>query len=564
MTSAFNSNLKHLNDCREKLDQTFDEIDGKSLLQTLSLNSSEQEDDTKPSTFPQQQRIEDGSPVLTIDCLYEAANKIQPEFKDLIEAMAKELDQDPSVELKFVPLKDRQRAETKFQARYTKRFPGPTCSWIYDVVRCSIICYTPEQIQGSIRWLQEHTKVVQMKNRFVEPAFNGYRDILLYVQVVQEDNCGGEFGHICEVQIHLTSMWEVAGHIDSYISYQSFQQLFAHCPSASVETCIQDLNQVFPLGGGTINTNALDKMCSTSCSDVARLWTLQEALVEYFGELDLAFPLLERALAIQKERQDFIGSASTWEKMAHVRLCQGDLQEALDRYHCALDVQNDALGEDHPHVGITLNHIANILAEEENADEALQYYQLALDIQQETLGMDHPETAASLLNMASMLQSQGQLAEAMHKSQRAMTIFQTYLKEDHHFILDTLVNMATVRHNQDQLEESIELYQQALDITEKSQSRGPNSVQAADIMYKMAVTERDASHQREALKLFDNSLSIYTQTYGLKHPKSESAKRQVQRLRYILEEEDRNDCQDSILSVKKRNAECGRRRCVIS
>jgi tetratricopeptide (TPR) repeat protein len=178
------------------------------------------------------------------------------------------------------------------------------------------------------------------------------------------------------------------------------------------------------------------------------------------------------------------------------------------------------------------------------------------------LGTDHPETAASLLNMASMLQSQGQLAEAMHKSQRALTIFQKYLKEDHHFIMDTLVNMATVRYNQDQLEESIELYQQALNITVKS--RGAESVQAADIFYKMAVTERDASHQREALKLFDNSLSIYTQTYGVKHPKSVSAKRQVQRLRYTIEEEDRDEYEDSIISVKKRNGECNKSRCVIS
>jgi hypothetical protein len=228
------------------------------------------------------------------------------------------------------------------------------------VVRCSIICYTPEQIQGSIRWLQAHTKVIKMKNRFVEPAFNGYRDIMLYVQV-EDDG----FSHICEVQIHLTSMWEVAGHIDSYISYQYFRKLLAHCPSGSVDTCIQDLNTVFPQDG-SMNTNALDKIGSTSCSDVTRLWTLQEALVEYFGELDLAFPLLERALSVQTEREDLIGSAATWEKIAHVRLCQGDLQEALDRYHCALDVQNEALGEDHPHVGITLNHIANILAEEEN------------------------------------------------------------------------------------------------------------------------------------------------------------------------------------------------------
>jgi tetratricopeptide (TPR) repeat protein len=558
MSSPFNSNLKHLNDCREKLNKTFEEIDSKSLLQTVSLDSYEEnQNETKPSKFLQQQRIDDGSPVRTIDCLYDAANKIQPEFRELMEAMAKELDQDPSVELKFVQLKDRQRAETKFKACYVKRFPGPTCSWIYDVVRCSIICYTPEQIQGSIRWLQAHTKVIKMRNRFVEPAFNGYRDILLYVQVQD-----GGFSHVCEVQIHLTSMWEVAGHIDSYMSYQYFQKLFAHCPSGLVDTCIQDLNKVFPQDG-IMNTNALDEIASTSCSDVTRLWTLQEALVEYFGELDLAFPLLERALSVQTECQDLIGSASTWEKMAHVRLRQGDLQEALHRYHCALDVQNEALGEDHPHVGITLNHVANILAEEENADEALQYYQLALDIQEKTLGTDHPETAASLLNMASMLQSQGQLAEAMHKSQRALTIFQKYLKEDHHFIMDTLVNMATVRYNQDQLEESIELYQQALDITEKS--RGAKSVQAADILYKMAVTERDASHQREALKLFDNSLSIYTQTYGVKHPKSVSAKRQVQRLRYTIEEDDRNDYEDSIISVKKRNAECTKKsRCIIS
>eukprot|EP00980_Cylindrotheca_fusiformis_P030033 scaffold24231_cov132-Cylindrotheca_fusiformis.AAC.2 len=182
-------------------------------------------------------------------------------------------------------------------------------------------------------------------------------------------------------------------------------------------------------------------------TNVSRLLTMATALEEYMDELDMAFPLLERALALQTDRDDdddLIGSGRTWERMAQLRLRQGDLQEALDRYHCALDVQNEALGEHHPHVGMTLNNIANILAEEENADEALQYYQLAIDIQERTVGADHPETAASLLNMASMLQSQGHLAQAMHKSKRALKIFQKYLKEDHHYIMDTIINMATV------------------------------------------------------------------------------------------------------------------------
>lgn len=566
MTSPFHSNLKHLNNCREKLNKRYEDIvdESRVLLESISLKDEETvrrirnvqpKDATQASTYPQQQRL-DGSVVRTIDCLYEAAQKIQPTFQELISNLPKAIDADPSVELKFVSLKDTQRTEAKLKTHYIKRIPGPTCAWIYDVVRCSVICYTPEQIRKSVLWLEEHAKVIKMKNRFATPAFNGYRDILIHAQI-ENDGC---MSHVCEVQLHLTSIWELAGHLDSYVSYQYFRNLFSDgCKSQ----CIQDLNTIFPIQEENINKRALNELTAT-CKEVSRLWTCAKALNEYFGQFDLAFPLLERALVLQTERKDLIGSGITWEKMANIRLCQGDLEEAMNRYECALDVQNEALGEDHPHVGMTLNHIANILAEEENADEALQYYQLAIDIQEQTLGSDHPEVAASLLNMASILQSQGQLAEAMHKSKRALKIFQTYLKVDHHYIMDTLVNMATVRYSQDQLEESIELYQQALEIIKKS--KGAKSFQVADIYYKMATTERDAGNRTEALKLFDSSLSIYTEMFGVKHPKSISAKRQVERLRYTMKEDELDDYEESVLSVKKKfqNDECVKRRCIIS
>lgn len=575
MATVFQHNLKHLNECRHKLNVKFDQSDLKDALMSISAKTTEaanvalegdNDDQSKPVSLPQQERI-DGTVVKTFDCLFDAAKKVEPRFKHVVQRMAKEsVERDPAFEIKFVDLKDRSRAEQKAVVKYAKRIPGPVCCWVYDVVRCSIICYSPEQIQACIDWLETNYKLVRLKNRFRYPNHNGYRDVLAYIQVPDETYA---FCHICEVQLHIVFLWEVANHLDSYISHQYFRNLFAEHNRTgkgdAVDKSIHDMKAIF--SGSQAEPIDHDHLTdlTTNCSDVLQLSTAAQALSEYFGEHGLALSLLERALLAQAGPEDVLASAVTWEKIAYLKLCQGEIQDSLDRYHCALDIQNECLGEDHPHVCITLDHIAALLTEQEKLDEALQYFQLALDIMEQRLGVDHPDTATYMMNMSTLLHQEGYLNQAMEKAKKALQSFKKYLKTDHPSVIDTLLIMASVRYSQDQMEESLELCQQALEVAKRS--KGDNDVVVAEIYYKMAMAERESDHPLKALLLFEKALVIYGQHLDARDKKCISTKRQVQRLQYAIAKERREEVAgDGDVSKakkkQKRNGESSK--CIIS
>ena len=601
MTSAFKSNLKHLIDCRNKLTRKFEELDEEEQLVQISAASSllaaDREDDDIPSsssstplddthacTLPQQQRI-DGTHVRTMEGLYKAATMIQPTFQSLLKNMISQVSElhDPMVELKLLPPKDQSRAETKLQ-NYNKRFPGSSVSWLYDILRCSVVCYNVQQIQACLQYLQTQStnlSVCLVKNRFAKPALNGYRDLLVYIQVnFEKEEC--KFSHVCEIQLHLAALWELANHVDSYISYQYFRNVFATCTTdIFVNTVLKDFQTLYPEDANSMNYTNLRRIVA-NCQDVHRLWALETLEREYFNDLDLAYKLLERAMELHnKETTDNVDEdggaaensqdeekkseqmtppdsskvtatndmAVTLEKMASIKVSQGDLKEGLDKYIQALEIHKETLGPDHPHVAKTCHQIGTLLFKEEEEDhgDALPYYQMALRIEQDSnyYGTDSPETAKTMLNIAILLREKGKLKEAMTKSQSALEIFRNHFKPDSPEIVDALVNMANIRYNQDQLEEAIELYYQALNIVTQKATKFPGNtaksfsserVQVADILYQLAVAKRDAGGQdAHALNDFQHALVIYTNAHGDKHAQTIMTKRQVQRLQRTIQ-----------------------------
>ena len=202
----FVENLVHLNECRDFLDKQFVKKINRDLgldfipIPETNLNTQQQQ---------QQQRI-DGLPVKSLDCLYESARKIHPKFVEILQSMAKALGKVvsmnpnnsssksiPQPNIQVCDLKHRLRAETKSR-EYDVNLPGPRYSWIYDIVRCSVVCHNSLQLATCISWLQNHTTVVNAKNRFAEPVFNGYRDLVLHV-IIKDEEAG--FSHVCEVQM---------------------------------------------------------------------------------------------------------------------------------------------------------------------------------------------------------------------------------------------------------------------------------------------------------------------------------------------------------------------------
>ncbi|GMI16508.1 hypothetical protein TrLO_g12872 [Triparma laevis f. longispina] len=87
--------------------------------------------------------------------------------------------------LTCAPLKGRARAEEKIKDDYEGNF-----KCMLDLVRCSVIVETEEQLGGVLGKMLGLGIVVRLKNRFANPLPTGIGDCLMNVKVG---------GHICEV-----------------------------------------------------------------------------------------------------------------------------------------------------------------------------------------------------------------------------------------------------------------------------------------------------------------------------------------------------------------------------
>lgn len=135
-----------------------------------------------------------------------------------------------------MPLKTKKRILEKAKEDYANIEPGPPLSRVLDIVRTSIICFSEEDVKTVIDILvfSPHLKVVKLKNRFVKPMYNGYRDILLNVLVHRTagsdstDDCGP---FICEVQVHHVDIVRKSEELNSYFYYLYFRTFFGDSAS---------------------------------------------------------------------------------------------------------------------------------------------------------------------------------------------------------------------------------------------------------------------------------------------------------------------------------------------
>mmetsp|Transcript_16208 Transcript_16208/g.39626 ORF Transcript_16208/g.39626 Transcript_16208/m.39626 type:complete len:105 (-) Transcript_16208:254-568(-) len=77
------------------------------------------------------------------------------------------------------------RAEAKADDDYAHRRPGPGVSWLYDIVRASILFSDADQIAACLEILHSNPSIhiATARNRFAKPTLTGYRDLKFCVQM---------------------------------------------------------------------------------------------------------------------------------------------------------------------------------------------------------------------------------------------------------------------------------------------------------------------------------------------------------------------------------------------
>jgi hypothetical protein len=184
-----------------------------------------------------------GDPVQSADELLSAATHFQDTFAEILHKalFLAGISSEPYQHgtgrgtLKLCPtLKKAARINAKAREEYADREPGPPFSWIFDVLRATIVLDTPQEINLLIAVLLSpdfgEVQIVRLKNRCAKPLFQGYRDYLINIAIKLPDG----WLHVCELQIHLRVVKELALKLRSHETYEFFRAHFrGHMESAA-------------------------------------------------------------------------------------------------------------------------------------------------------------------------------------------------------------------------------------------------------------------------------------------------------------------------------------------
>ena len=118
---------------------------------------------------------------------------------------------------------------------------------------------------------------------------------------------------------------------------------------------------------------------------------------------------------------------------AHPRL---NIAESLMSYFMDFETEE---------IGLLFNQIGFIYSHHGNYPKALEWYQKALDINEKALGLEHPDTAASYNNIAYVHYSQGDYQNALDGCRKALAIYERMLGTEHPRTITLNENIAYIR-----------------------------------------------------------------------------------------------------------------------
>mmetsp|Transcript_14125 Transcript_14125/g.34232 ORF Transcript_14125/g.34232 Transcript_14125/m.34232 type:complete len:361 (+) Transcript_14125:100-1182(+) len=206
-TKEYLETLQGYLQCFNGLQELYDKVDPEHELATHHMQDS---------SLPLQQQSIDGEPVRNLNELYEVAEEVYPVFVAKIDDLVNEVRNDlmcraDEIEFKLPDddnkLKKMFRASEKARDDYSKKEPGPPVSWLYDIVRGSVLFGNGSHLLYFLQLLcsDSSIEIVKSKNRFQNPTLSGYRDWNLHIRIsITDDDDDGEddIQHICELQLH--------------------------------------------------------------------------------------------------------------------------------------------------------------------------------------------------------------------------------------------------------------------------------------------------------------------------------------------------------------------------
>ena len=463
-----------------------------------------------------QQRDTSNRVVRNLDDLYNTAEAAYADFKSIVQQLVDDISGlDFKKNIILSQLKSRDRAYEKAKTEYGSREPGPPESWLYDICRAGIVCNTVKQLSEVSKWLISNTHVVQAKNRFAEPAFNGYRDLLYHVSIPYQDGNS----HICEIQVHLKDIYVMNDQCGTIKHYDYFRSCFSN-PYRSQEDALLDLQTMIKYT--KIEGPFMKKLLKSDDPDQLLLFAgmFRKKLEEYDRSLELyrrVLGLQEKANGIDNEEM-----ADTYLSIGLVLGAMGDTDDSLQNLLKALAIQESFLGADHVEVADSYVEIGHMLSKRGDYSGAYTQYQRTLLIRENKLGKEHFLVIKSLQDIGLVLQKKGDFEESEKEYRKALVIQKDVLGEGHQDVATTHFFIGTTLCLYGDFEKAMVEHKLALSMREKG--LGKNHRSAAEshtaigvLLFQKGDYKTSRWHHNKALKIHESMLGKDDEECAISH-----------------------------------------------
>jgi tetratricopeptide (TPR) repeat protein len=467
----FFERLNHFMDVQRKIEERMQKIDPKDRLKEIEVTTHSdgilEEDGTYKLKYQQQDA--EGEPAQNLGEVYEAAYQIKQSLRDLLDSMVDKVKGLDYTDAKIVDLKPRDRANEKAREEYLTRTPGPPETWLYDILRASVTCKTMKQLESVNKFLTKKAHIVQAKNRFVTPAYSGYRDLLYHVLLAWPYKESVHF--VAEIQVHHKDVLNLEKLFGLQNHYKYFRPIFAG-ESRSVADTMRDLEQIQKhkkIDDGMIQT-------MLNSSDPDQLFMYAKLFYLKLENYDVALQIYSRVLGLQESSIGEIHAktSATYQDIGLVQAKKGDYDNALRSLQKCLEIQEQVFGPYSPEVAITRSHLGHTIVERgDDGDElmehrgALQQYRKALVIREKCLGEDHLDVAGSYQNIGESLCKLGDFQGALAAYRESLSILESLLGENHADVASGHSLLGDVLYQQGDFQGAMEEYSIALAIREE-------------------------------------------------------------------------------------------------
>jgi len=556
--------------------QLYDYRKAKLAFDALWASIAEREDTTSSlvdllpvdNTVEHEQMVKDGPESLPRPCrsyedLCHAGTARKQEFGNLVRKICVAAGMDPDFRIQqcpekgnpkvgkttvqIGPLKTRERSEEKVKDDYDGNFAK-----LFDVVRASILCTNSGQILACLKALQERDQnectIVRIKNRFRDPLFTGYRDIMILISVGNNLNDGTTCcPHICELQLHHVDILSLKS--ESHRPYEYFRSYFR--------------------GGATAADDRLKKLLSLARNDecgmestVARILTQLNYLYEYeddekgdiilkdvyglhnffrdMGLLDLATIPCRLGLEIGDKRygDEYHPERECFrDLLGELLLKQNRLEEAEALLRKVLQVKEEYVKEwgyspENPEILFTVHYLAGLLEKRSKLDDAEALYRRAVDgiekeleLARDNMGWVNDEKGKRemvqtsqefVADLGNLLRKQNKLDEACKLIRSALEWREQALGPDHPETLSSVKSLGELVQRQGKLDDAEGLYRRALEGNEKA--LGPDHPDTLQSVHHLGDVLRRQGKLDEAAVLCRRALRGREEALGSDHP----------------------------------------------